>query len=146
MIPVIDIEEIEGIEVITLTFSGEDVSYSAFGKYYIRIADEDRELSPSELRKIMIRREYEENWENKTTDQTVDDADEKTVMAFFEAAISCGRLPVIEYDKRKIFDQLGVINGNHLTNAGVCLFSSRKPITLYSSPTTHERAFFSGHI
>ena len=37
---------------------------TAFGKYYIRIADEDRELSPSELRKIMIRREYEENWEN----------------------------------------------------------------------------------
>ena len=59
MIPVIDIEEIEGIEIITLTFSGEDVSYSAFRKYYIRIADEDRELSPSELCKIMIRREYE---------------------------------------------------------------------------------------
>lgn len=68
LIPVVDIEEIEGVEVITLTFSGEDVPYSAFGKYYIRIADEDRELSPSELRKMMIRREYEENWENKTTD------------------------------------------------------------------------------
>ena len=71
LIPVVDIEEIEGIEVITLTFFGEDVPYSAFGKYYIRIADEDRELSPSELRKIMIRREYEENWENKTTDRYI---------------------------------------------------------------------------
>ena len=143
LIPVVDIEEIEGIEVITLTFSGEDVPYSAFGKYYIRIADEDRELSPSELRKIMIRREYEENWENKTTDQTVDDADEKTVMAFFESAISCGRLPVIEYDKRKILDQLGVLNGNHLTNAGVCLFSSRKPITLKMAvfATEHKETF-----
>ena len=85
----------------------------------------------------MIRREYEENWENKTTDQTVDDADEKTVMAFFESAISCGRLPVIEYDKRKILDQLGVLNGNHLTNAGVCLFSSRKPITVNYPPPAH---------
>ena len=84
--------QVEGVEVITLTFSGEDVPYSAFGKYYIRIADEDRELSPSELRKIMIRREYEENWENKTTNQTVDDADEKTVKAFYDSAISCGRL------------------------------------------------------
>ncbi len=143
LIPVVDIEEIEGIEVITLTFSGEDVPYSAFGKYYIRIADEDRELSPSELRKIMIRREYEENWENKTTDQTADDADEKTVKAFYNSAISCGRLPEIEYDKRKILDQLGVLNGDHLTNAGVCLFSSGKPIALKMAvfATDHKETF-----
>ncbi len=143
LIPVVDIEEIEGIEVITLTFSGEDVPYSAFGKYYIRIADEDRELSPSELRKIMIRREYEENWENKTTNQTVDNADEKTLKAFYDSAISCGRLPEIEYEKRKILDQLGVLNGNHLTNAGVCLFSSRKPIALKMAvfATDHKETF-----
>lgn len=143
LIPVVDIEEIEGVEVITLTFSGEDVPYSAFGKYYIRIADEDRELSPSELRKMMIRREYEENWENKTSDQTVDDADEKTVKAFFDSAISCGRLPEIEYDKRKILDQLGVLNGAHLTNAGVCLFSSRTAIALKMAvfATDHKETF-----
>lgn len=143
LIPIIDIEELEGVEIITLTFSGEDVPYSAFGKYYIRIADEDRELSPSELRKIMIRREYEENWENKTTAQTIDDVDEKTVKNFYDSAISCGRLPEIEYDKRKILDQLGVLNGNHLTNAGVCLFSSRKPITLKMAvfATDHKETF-----
>ncbi|MCR5135742.1 MAG: putative DNA binding domain-containing protein [Oscillospiraceae bacterium] len=143
LIPVVDIEEIDGVEVITLTFSGEDVPYSAFGKYYIRIADEDRELSPSELRKIMIRREYEENWENRTADQSVDDADEKTVKAFFDSAVSCGRLPKMGYDKRKILDQLGVLNGTHLTNAGVCLFSSRKPIALKMAvfATDHKETF-----
>ena len=127
LIPVVDIEEIEGVEVITLTFSGEDVPYSAFGKYYIRIADEDRELSPSELRKIMIRREYEENWENKTTDQTSDDADEKTVKAFF----------------RILPSRFLASERNHLTNAGVCLFSSRKPIVLKMAvfATDHKETF-----
>ncbi|MBR4569539.1 MAG: ATP-binding protein, partial [Candidatus Riflebacteria bacterium] len=48
LIPTIRVETIENSEVISLEFSGEDVPYSAFGKYYIRIADEDRELSPSE--------------------------------------------------------------------------------------------------
>ena len=143
LIPVVDVEQIDGVKVITLAFSGEDVPYSAFGKYYIRIADEDRELSPSELRRMMIRREYEENWENNTTDQTVEDADDKTVKAFFDSALSCGRLPETEYDKRQILDQLGVLNGDRLTNAGVCLFSSRKPIALKMAvfATSHKETF-----
>ncbi|MBQ6335262.1 MAG: putative DNA binding domain-containing protein [Erysipelotrichaceae bacterium] len=143
LIPVVEVEEIDGVEVIVLTFSGEDVPYSAFGKYYIRIADEDRELSPSELRKIMIRQEYEENWENKSTDQTLDDVDDKTIEEFYDSAISCGRLPEIEYDKRKILDQLGVLNGDHLTNAGVCLFSAKKPIALKMAvfATDHKDTF-----
>ena len=105
----------------------------------MRIADEDRELSPSELRKIMIGREYEENWENKPAGQTIDDADEDTIKAFYSSATSCGRLPEVEYDKRKILDQLGVLNGNHLTNAGVCLFSSRKPIVLKTAVFATDR-------
>ncbi len=59
------------------------------------------------------------------------------------SAIFCGRLPEIEYDKWKILDQLGVLNGNHLTNAGVCLFSLRKPITLKMAvfATDHKETF-----
>ncbi len=143
LIPTIQTEMVGTTEVITVKFSGEDVPYSAFGKYYIRTADEDRELTPSELRKIMISREYVENWEDKTTDETIEDADDKTVRSFYESAISCGRMPEIEYDKQKILSQIGVLNGNHLTNAGVKLFSSRKPITLKMAifATEHKETF-----
>ena len=67
----------------------------------------------------------------------------KTVKAFYDSAISCGGLPEIEYDKRKILDQLGVLNGSHLTNAGVCLFSSGKPIALKMAvfATDHKETF-----
>ncbi len=136
-------ENIDGSDVISLDFSGEDVPYSAFGKYYIRIADEDRELSPSELRKIMISKEYEENWENKTTNQTINDVDEQTVKSFFDSAISCGRMPEIEYDKLRILEQIGLMNKKYLTNAGVCLFSSKKPIALKMAvfATEHKETF-----
>ena len=60
--PAIEIVSVNGIDVIKVEFSGEDVPYSAFGRYYVRVADEDRELTPQELRKIMISKEYEENW------------------------------------------------------------------------------------
>ena len=143
IIPVIKTEIINGIEVICVEFSGEDVPYSAFGKYYIRTADEDRELTPSELRKIMIGQEYKENWENKASGQTIDDVDEKTLSSFYNAAISCGRMPDIGYDKKTILNQLGVLNGNTLTNAGVVLFSQNKPITLKMAvfATEHKTTF-----
>ena len=76
-----------GNEVIIVEFQGDDVPYSAFGKYYIRTADEDRELTPAELRKIMVGQEYAENWENKTSDETIIDADDKTLERFYRDTI-----------------------------------------------------------
>jgi len=67
--------KIDGVEVIRVDFRGDDIPYSAFGKYYIRVADEDRELTPSELRKLMISKEYEDNWESRISDETIEDAD-----------------------------------------------------------------------
>ncbi len=143
IIPIVKTDIINGTEVICVEFSGEDLPYSAFGKYYIRIADEDRELSPSELRKIMIGQEYKENWENKSSDQTIDDADEKTLKNFYQAAISCGRMPDIGYGKKAVLEQLGVLNGKKLTNAGVVLFSEKKPVTLKMAvfATEHKTTF-----
>ena len=143
IIPVVKTVMIDGAEVICVEFSGEDLPYSAFGKYYIRIADEDRELTPSELRKIMIGQEYRENWENKSSDQTINDIDEKTLKNFYNAAISCGRMPDIVYETKTVLEQLGVLNGKKLTNAGVVLFSGKKPVTLKMAvfATEHKTTF-----
>lgn len=143
IVPEIKIEKISSVEVITVDFKGEDLPYSAFGRYYIRTADEDRELSPAELRRIMIGQEYRENWENKTSEQTIEDVDDKTLKDFYHSAVSCGRMPDIGFDKRILLEQLGVLDGNRLTNAGVCLFSSRHPITLKLAvfATEHKTTF-----
>ena len=53
LIPTITLELIDGCNVIKLHAQGSEKPYSAFGRYYIRSADEDRELSPAELRRIM---------------------------------------------------------------------------------------------
>lgn len=57
IIPTITLELIDNNNVIKVAAKGNEKPYSAFGKYYIRSADEDRELSPIELRRIM--QEYE---------------------------------------------------------------------------------------
>ena len=142
--PTVTTVDIEGIEVIKVEFSGSDVPYSAFGKYYIRIADEDRELTPSELRKIMINKEYEDNWENRISEETLDDVDKQMVEKFYRGAVECGRMPEIEnYSLRILMEKLGLLRGDRLTNAGRVLFSKRNPIVLKLAvfATEHKTTF-----
>jgi len=136
-------EEIDGVEIIKVLFEGKDRPYSAFGKYYKRVADEDREMTPSELRKMMISQEYEENWENMSSKDTTDDIDDSVLMQFYDNAVSCGRLPDIGHDKFTIIERLGLVNGKQLTNAGRVLFSKNKPLTLKMAvfATEHKDTF-----
>ncbi len=141
--PEIITETVDGIEVIVVKFEGKEKPYSAFGKYYKRVADEDRELSPSELRSMMIDQEYEDNWENKSSDETTVDVDKRTLENFYFNAPSCGRLPDLGPDVDILIQKLGLLNGNQLTNAGKMLFSKNKPITLKMAvfATEHKTTF-----
>lgn len=141
--PTVETTIVEHTTVIKVSFSGTETPYSAFGKYYIRTADEDRELSPAELRKIMIGKEYEENWENRSSDETPDDVDEQTLEKFYRTATECGRLPDIGQDKIALLGKLGLLNGSHLTNAGKYLFSTNKPVVLKMAvfATDHKTTF-----
>ena len=128
--PKIEIVSIDGIDVIKVDFSGNDTPYSAFGRYYIRIADEDRELTPNELRKMMISKEYEENWCDKLTSYTATDVKEESLLKFYENATECGRLPKIGFNKETLLIKHNLLRNCFLTNAGVMLFGNTNPITL----------------
>lgn len=53
IIPTISIALLDERNVIRIEAKGNDTPYSAFGKYYVRSADEDRELAPAQLRKFI---------------------------------------------------------------------------------------------
>ncbi len=141
--PSIDIIKIAGSEVIQVAFEGNEPPYSAFGRYYIRTADEDRELTPGELRKIMVCREYEDNWESHLSNETIDDVDEETLHKFYVSATSCGRLPNTGSDKVELLTKLNILSGKKLTNAGRYLFSANKPVVLKMAvfATDHKTTF-----
>ncbi len=54
VIPTIIMELCEDKNVIKVTVEGDEKPYSAYGKYYMRSADEDREISPQQLRGLML--------------------------------------------------------------------------------------------
>ena len=54
IIPTIIMELCDDKNVIKVTVTGDEKPYSAYGKYYMRSADEDREISHKQLRNLML--------------------------------------------------------------------------------------------
>ena len=50
--PVVEKMELDGKSVIVVNVDGNDLPYSSNGRYYLRVADEDREITPAELKHI----------------------------------------------------------------------------------------------
>lgn len=71
---------IDNKECIKVEFEGEDAPYVSNGRAYIRVGDEDRQLSLKEMKKIILKAEEKNNkWEEKPSDITLEDIDEETL-------------------------------------------------------------------
>lgn len=121
---------IDGCDIIEVRFSGKNKPYSAYGKYYIRVADESRELTPAELKEMMLSSEYSERWEQFETEYTIKDVDEAALKDFYNRATACGRLPDEGFDAEKLLNKLGLLKNSKLNNAGYVLFGNNGPVTL----------------
>ncbi len=121
---------IDGCDIIEVKFSGKNKPYSAYGKYYIRVADESRELTPAELKEMMLSSEYSERWEQFETEYTIKDVDEAALKDFYNRATACGRLPDDGFEAEKLLNKLGLLKDGKLNNAGYVLFGNNGPVTL----------------
>ena len=121
---------IDGRDIIEVKFDGTNKPYSAYGKYYIRVADESRELNPEELKSMMLESAFSEKWEQRETAYTIEDVDKEALRSFYEKATACGRLPAEPFDEEKLLQKLGLLRKGRLNNAGNVLFGSNGPVVL----------------
>ena len=128
--PAITEEIFDDRHVIKVEFSGENAPYSAYGRYYLRTADEDREVSPEELKAFFGASRHRGKWERTESEAAVTQIDKKTIKAFWKKAIEVGRLPEGKYTCPIILNRYGLIKNDHLTNAGEVLFGNTHPVTL----------------
>lgn len=61
--PAIEEVVLDGKHLIKVEFNGNNTPYSAAGRYYLRTSDEDREVTPEELKNFFVSNEYREKWE-----------------------------------------------------------------------------------
>lgn len=122
---------IENKTVIKVDFYGNQKPYSAGGKYYIRVLDRSEQLSPDELREIMLNTDSKSIWEKTLTKFTENDVDKNALGNFYQQAVDCKRLVALDnYSDTKLLTSLSLMEDGKLNNAGYFLFSNKAPVSL----------------
>lgn len=128
--PVIEEIVLDQKHLIKVEFSGENAPYSAAGRYYLRTADEDREVTPDELKAFFVANKYRELWEKGKSNATAKQIDKPAIKSFWQKAVSAGRLPNGRYTCPIVLKRFGLVYDDHLTNAGEILFGNNHPVLL----------------
>lgn len=124
--PEITAVKLEESFCIRIKFEGIETPYFAFGRAYLRVADEDRMLTSKELQKIILNK-YENivPWDTEAPEKnpfSINDIDEKSVQIFIERANAVGRINFPFTNKNDILKKLKLMKGELLTNAAETLF------------------------
>ena len=112
----------DGIDCIRVYFSGSEAPYFAYGRAYMRVGDEDRQISARELENIFHRKNQDAlRWDNKPCAASPDDLDEGKVKAFVaRAGLTWDTLP-------NALQKLDLLHDGKLVNAALVFFA-KKPV------------------
>ena len=121
--------EIEGKKCISVIFEGNDIPYFADGRAYIRVFDQDRKLSVTEIQKMFFKKD-KEKWDEKISDKTISDIDKEMLKEYIERANNVKRIPFKYTNEEDVLIKLGVIKNRKLLNAGKVLFCKENNVSL----------------
>lgn len=118
---------------VKVSFDGADAPYWANGKAYVRVADEDRQLSARELEKIIV--EKNKNcfgWDDQSVERAaISDIEESNLRSFVSRANSAGRLKESFSGCDTVLSKLNLISPDgKLTNTAMALFCENNNIKL----------------
>ena len=142
--PSINEIELDGKRVIKVEFCGTARPYSSYGRYYKRVSDRAEEMTPDELKHMMLNIDYTSIWENNVTSFDISSINEQSLRKFYDKAVNCGKLiPLSNYNEIELLTMLGLMIDGKLTNAGYFLFSKNEPTVLKMAVyATDERINF----
>ena len=138
---------IDGKRCIKIEFAGDETPYFAYGRAFMRVADEDRQLSVKQLKDLIAAQTRESlRWDNQPGKFTLADLDPSKIKRFLERAKLSWDTPENALSKLEL-----ITNGQLLNPAR--LFFGIKPIQLRcavfmttESSTIIDRHDFDGDI
>ena len=112
---------IDGKTCIKVRFKGNDIPYFAYGRAYIRVADEDRQLSAKELEVLIIRKNKDKlRWDTGICKEAkITDISAKKVKSFLKGL-------GLKYDTvSNALEKLRLMSYGKLLNTAVILFAKK---------------------
>lgn len=118
--------KLENKSCIEIIFEGNSVPYFAYGRSYIRVADEDKQINNKELENLFTKKINNENeWDLKICENAkIEDISDETINKFIELSNESKRILIKKEDKLTILKKLGLTKENKLTNAAIILFGN----------------------
>ena len=146
--PHITLETMTGKTCVKVAFAGKEAPYFAYGRAYMRVADEDRHLTAKELENLILARNREAlRWDNQPCKSSVKDLNERKMKAFVKRA-------GLVWDKvSNVLEKLGLLQDGQLLNAAPLFFAKEPALQLRcavfastDSATIIDRHDFTGDI
>lgn len=135
--PSITIEKYNNVDVVKVSFEDHQIPYSAEGRYYIRVADEDKQMSAEELKKIILANK-DQRWDSTTHPYAaLKDIDSKKVREF------CEKANIKFSNTNDILETLNLFKNKRLLNAAIILFA-KNPINFFTNSFLSCSVFASG--
>lgn len=109
---------------IRVDFEGSEKPYFAYGRAYVRVTDEDKQLSAKELENIFVKKNEDKlRWDDKICEgASLNDIDDKTINSFVKLAKESKRMIITDKNKEVILKKLGLLTNKGLTNAAIVVF------------------------
>jgi len=108
---------------IHVTFNGDDAPYFAYGRAYIRVADEDKQMTSAELEAFILKKNANRDlWDSAISDNTAGDISESVLKEYLDRANQAGRIDFKYTSKEEVLRRLDVISEGKLKNAANALF------------------------
>jgi ATP-dependent DNA helicase RecG len=115
----------QGVKCLQVVFTGKEAPYFAYGRAYMRVADEDRQLSMKELEQLILAKNADNmRWDSGISAVGVV-ALNKTKLKQFVT-----RAGLKWSTAENALDKLGLLAGGELLNAASLFFAKKAPLTL----------------
>jgi ATP-dependent DNA helicase RecG len=129
--PIVETVNIDYKDCIRVQFEGENVPYFAYGKAYIRVADECKQISPDELESLFkAKRGFVSPWDSEPSGMSVDDINTNFVRSYMKKANECGRLTYKFTSRDDILRRLKLLPEGNPNNTAVAMFGKNSPLEI----------------
>ena len=122
--PTIDAVTIGDKDCIRVEFEGSTPPYYAYGRAYIRVADEDKQMSPEQLELFIAKKlERISNWDSTPSGAGLEEIDAAVLEAYIGKAIAAGRLDYPYTNPKDILSRLRLMENNVLNKTAEIMFA-----------------------
>ncbi|MCL2146998.1 MAG: putative DNA binding domain-containing protein [Synergistaceae bacterium] len=121
--PKIELVYIDDKQCVRVEFTGNDAPYFAYGRAYVRVADEDKVMVPTEIEAFYLRKSAgRDSWDSELSGKSSNDIEDTVLKDYLERANQAERIGFAFVNCGDTLDKLGVTNGNLITNAACAMF------------------------